>query len=91
VRDKGLLWVFNQSRRIANKATLDREMENPPRGMSVLRIEPRGKDAALFLRNPRSFESRRAVLEFAFKAATEAIRAWANANPEGAERLGIRT
>jgi predicted acylesterase/phospholipase RssA len=90
VRDKGLLWVFNQSRRIANKATLDREMENPPAGMSVLRIEPNARDAALFLRNPRSFASRRAVLEFAFKAGMEAIRAWASAHPEGAERLGLR-
>ena len=89
VRDKGLLWVFNQSRRIANHAMLEREMQTLPNSMGVLRIEPKPEEAALFLRNPRSFESRRVVLEYAFKTTREMLRMWAETNQELAAALGL--
>lgn len=76
VRDKGLLWVLNQSRRIASQAMLDREAESPPAGMRVLRIEPHPEDAVLFLRNTRSFEARRVVLEHAYRTTRARLTAW---------------
>ena len=89
VRDKGLLWVMNQSRRIASQAMLDGEEAHPPPGMAVLRIEPHPEDAVLFLRNTRSFEGRRVVLEHAYRTTRARLSAWL-ANHAAAAALGLR-
>ncbi len=90
VRDKGALWIYNQARRIANQEMLDKEMASAPAGMKVVRIEPNRGDAALFLQNPRSFDSRRIVLEHAFKSTRDALREWAKDHAETAEKLSMK-
>ncbi len=89
VRDKGLLWVLNQSRRIASHSMLEREMMHPPEGMAVLRLEPHPEDAVLFLRNTRSFEARRLVLEHAYRTTRARIATWLDKHGDIAS-LGLR-
>ncbi len=90
VRDKGALWVLNQSRRIASQAMLEREMASPPEGMGVLVIQPHPEDGMLFLRNNRSFEARRAVLEHAYRSTRARLGSWLGENAELAARLELR-
>ena len=90
MKDKGFLWVLNQSRRIASQAMLEREMENPPNGMQVLLIEPGPEDGVLFLENTRSFEARRAVLESAYRATRAGVARWLERHRDFAERCGLR-
>lgn len=89
VRDKGLLWVLNQSRRIASHGILEREMMNPPEGMGVLRIEPHPEDAVIFLKNTRSFEARRVVLEQAYRSTRARLATWLGQGG-GLAQLGLR-
>lgn len=89
VRDKGLMWVWNQSRRMASRAILDSEMTNPPEGMTALRIEPHPEDAVLFLRNTRSFEARRVVLEHAYRTTRARLTTWLEHGGDLA-RFGLR-
>jgi NTE family protein len=90
VRDKGLVWVLNQSRRIANQAMLARELAHPPEGMDVLLLEPSPEDGVLFLRNSRSFDARRELLEHAYRATRARIAGWLEDSGPLAERLGLR-
>jgi predicted acylesterase/phospholipase RssA len=89
VRDKGALWVLNQSRRIASQAMLEREMASPPEGMRVLLIEPHPEDGVLFLRNSRSFEARRAVLEHAYRTTRSRLVAWLDRHADFAAHVGL--
>jgi predicted acylesterase/phospholipase RssA len=90
VKDKGLLWVLNQSRRIASQAMLESEMQHPPAGMQVLLIEPGPEDGVLFLSNTRSFEARRAVLESAYRATRAGVVAWLERHKDFAQSSGLR-
>ncbi len=82
VRDKGLLWVANQARRIASHDMLDREMASPPEGMRALRLEPHPEDAVIFLRNTRSFEGRRVILEHAYRSTRARLASWLERHEE---------
>ena len=68
---------------------LESEMMHPPEGMGVLRIEPHPEDAVLFLRNTRSFEARRVVLEHAYRTTRARLAAWLDRHGDFA-RLGLR-
>ena len=66
VRDKGLLWVFNQSMRVGAHARLHQEVARTSSGaMQVLVLEPEPTDVLLFLHNPVNVDARRAILEYA--------------------------
>lgn len=90
VRDKGALWVLNQSRRIASQAMIDREIAAPPEGMGVLLLSPHPEDAVLFLRNNRSFEARRSVLEHAYRSTRERLASWVERHADFASRMRLR-
>lgn len=90
VRDKGALWVLNQSRRIGAQAMLEREMAHPPEGMQVLRLEPDPSDTVMFLRNAKSFDARREVLEHAYRSTRARVSAWLAQHHVLAEQLGLR-
>lgn len=89
VRDKGLLWINNQARRMANQAMLDRELASPPPNMGVLLIQPRADDTPLFLTNQRSFEARRQVLEHAYRTTRARLSEWLEENAAVASRVGL--
>lgn len=91
VRDKGLLWVFNQSMRVGAHARLHQEVARmSAAGMQVLVLEPEPTDALLFLRNPVNFDARRAILEYAYRTTRERIAVWIDRNRAVVERFGWR-
>ncbi|MFT3928042.1 MAG: patatin-like phospholipase family protein [Myxococcales bacterium] len=77
VRDKGLLWVYNQSVRMRSdarlRAGLARYREaNPHTEVHVL--EPDPSDATLFMHSPMNFAARRAILTHAYTTTYQALR-----------------
>jgi predicted acylesterase/phospholipase RssA len=91
VRDKGLLWVFNQSMRIGAHARLHQEVARAAAsGMNVLVLEPEPTDVVLFLHNPVNFDARRAILEYAYRTTRERIAEWIEKNRAVVERFGWR-
>ena len=90
VRDKGLLWVFNQSMRIGAHARLHQEVARLRAGgaMQVLVLEPEPTDVLLFLHNPVNFDARRAILEYAYRTTRERIARWIEKNRAVVDRFG---
>jgi NTE family protein len=77
VRDKGLLWVYNQSVRIRSDARLRAGLEryraaHPDTALYTL--EPDPSDATLFMHSPMNFAARRAILTHAYTTTYQALR-----------------
>lgn len=77
VRDKGLLWVYNQSWRLVTEARFQRGLahyreEHP--GVEVLLVEPEPSDAMMFMYSPMNFASRRAILEDGYTTTIRRLR-----------------
>jgi len=99
VRDKGLMWVYNQAMRIGVHARLHhaldlRRTNGTPSGVytetPLLLIEPRPTDAVLFMHNPASFAARRTILEYAYKTTRERVTQWVDANRALIDRTELR-
>jgi NTE family protein len=90
VRDKGFLWVYNQARRISARAQLEFEVAAAPPGMTALVLEPEPEDTPLFMQGTATPESRRAMLEYAYRTTRQRLGAWLGDHPELAERMGWR-
>jgi NTE family protein len=99
VRDKGLMWVYNQAMRIGVHARLHYALgisktNGYPAGANLriplLLIEPHPTDAVLFMHNPASFTARRTILEYAYKTTRDRVALWINANRPLIERAGFR-
>jgi len=88
VRDKGLLWVYNQARRISARAQLEFEVAAAPPGMTALILEPEPSDTPLFMKGTATPESRRAMLEYAYRTTKQRLKSWLAERPELAERMG---
>jgi hypothetical protein len=92
VRDKGLLWVSNQSLRIgvhhAVHAAL--KLHRVAERSTLLLVEPEPERGQLFMYNPSSYESRRRILEYAYRSTRALVESWF-ADPESAlVRAGFR-
>ena len=100
VRDKGLMWVYNQAMRIGVHARLHYALDGAykPNGQPVganlriplLLIEPEPTDAVLFMHNPASFAARRTILEYAYKTTRDRVSRWIDSNQPLIERAGLR-
>ena len=90
VRDKGLLWVFNQSMRVGAHARLHQEVARLRASgtMQVLVLEPEPTDVRLFLHNPVNLGTRRAILEYAYRTTRERIARWIEKHRAVADRFG---
>ncbi|WP_437578200.1 patatin-like phospholipase family protein [Sorangium sp. So ce887] len=90
VRDKGLLWVFNQAMRIGAHARLHQAVgrTRAEGNMQVLVLEPARNDALLFLHNPANLRARRAILEYAYRTTRERITLWMEKNRAAVEAMG---
>jgi NTE family protein len=90
VRDKGLLWVFNQSMRVGAHARLKQDVARVKAqgSMGVLVLEPEPTDVLLFLHNPVNPDARRAILEYAYRTTRERIARWIERHRDLVERLG---
>jgi len=77
VRDKGLLWVYNQSWRVVMDQRLQSGLaryraEHPE--IDVHLIEPAKDDATMFMYSPMNFAARRVILEDGYTATTRQLR-----------------
>ncbi|HEY3593094.1 MAG TPA: patatin-like phospholipase family protein [Polyangiaceae bacterium] len=98
VRDKGLMWVYNQAMRIGVHARLHHSLAlsadgEPAAGrlrVPLLLIEPTRTDAVLFMQNAASFAARRSILEYAYKTTRDRVAQWIEAHPDIVERAGFR-
>ncbi|NUQ74999.1 MAG: patatin-like phospholipase family protein [Polyangiaceae bacterium] len=93
VRDKGLLWVFNQAMRIGAHARLHEEVrrhQEAKTGLAVLILEPEPTDVLLFLHNPSNLAARRAILEYAYRTTRERIARWMERHRTVVDRMGWR-
>ncbi|WP_438018191.1 patatin-like phospholipase family protein [Sorangium sp. So ce315] len=90
VRDKGMLWVFNQAMRIGAHARLHQAVgrTRAEGKMQVLVLEPAPNDAMLFLHNPANLRARRAILEYAYRTTRERIAVWVEKNRAVVEAMG---
>lgn len=85
LRDKGMMWVFNQARRIG----VQRSVEAAIAGIQasgqaqVLLLQPQREDGILAMHNPASYEARRGMLEYAYRH-TRSLLARAFAEGHGA-------
>jgi len=100
VRDKGLMWVYNQAMRMGAYArlhhTLDglQKVNGSPAGsylkIPLLLIEPQSTDAVLFMHNPASFGARRTILEYAYKTTRDRVERWIESNHTLIEQADLR-
>jgi len=100
VRDKGLMWVYNQAMRIGVHARLHYALDGAAKSngqaiganlrVPLLLIEPEPTDAVLFMHNPASFAARRTILEYAYKTTRDRVARWIDANLATIERAGLR-
>jgi NTE family protein len=69
LRDKGMMWVFNQARRIgvqrSVEAAITRIQESGK--AEVLVLQPQREDGILAMYNPASYDARRGMLEHAYR------------------------
>jgi predicted acylesterase/phospholipase RssA len=92
VRDKGMLWIFNQAMRVGARARLHQDVERTRAAgkMEVLVLEPEPTDALLFLHNPANLRARRAILEYAYRTTRERMVHWIDRHGAVADRMGLR-
>lgn len=96
VRDKGLLWLYNQSMRIGAHERVRREVDEANRrhasgdgATRVLLLEPRPTDAQLFLHGSTDHAARRAILEYAYRTTRERLDRFLAENEGVLEAAGI--
>ncbi|MEM1415761.1 MAG: patatin-like phospholipase family protein [Myxococcota bacterium] len=78
VRDKGLLWVYNQAWRLVTEARLQKGLasyaaEHPK--VTVELVEPDRSETTMFLYSPMNFAARRSLLELGYASTTRRLRA----------------
>jgi predicted acylesterase/phospholipase RssA len=74
VRDKGLLWVYNQAMRIGEHARLAAEaalLQTRRKDVKVIVVEPAASDALLFMHSPMNYAARRQILEETYRTVRE--------------------
>lgn len=89
VRDKGLLWVYEQSTRMGSDARLQTNLrllqaERPQ--ASVLRLSPDQDEASMFMYSPMNFAARRTILQEAYTSTFRKLRA-----PDSTLRAALST
>jgi len=92
VRDKGLLWVYNQAVRLRSHAGLQAGLEryracHP--GCAVHLLEPDPSDATLFMHSPMNFAARRAILTHAYTTTYQMLRLPSSALRQLIEQRGF--
>lgn len=93
VRDKGLLWVYNQSWRMVTEARLQAGVslyrrEHPE--IELLLIEPERDDATMFMYSPANFAARRAILRDGYTTTTGRLLDPSSPLRLALERQGLR-
>jgi predicted acylesterase/phospholipase RssA len=92
VRDKGLLWVYNQAWRVVAQARMHKGIElfrarHPD--VDVLLIEPDSTDATMFMYSPMNFAARRVILEHGYHTTARLLRDESSPIRAALERRGL--
>jgi NTE family protein len=93
VRDKGMLWVYNQSWRQITEARLQTglaayRVEHPD--VDIHLIEPARDDATMFMHSPMNFDARRAILEDGYSATLRELRSEESPLRQSLEDFGLK-
>ena len=93
VRDKGMLWVYNQSWRLITEARLQRglaiyQTEHPE--VDIHLVEPARDDATMFMHSPMNFDARRAILEDGYSATLRDLRDPESTLRQSLEHAGLK-
>lgn len=91
LRDKGMMWVFNQARRIGVQRSVDAAVARVQEASDarVLLLQPQREDGILAMYNPASYDARRGMLEHAYRHTRQVLaRAFAERHP-ALERAGF--
>jgi predicted acylesterase/phospholipase RssA len=91
LRDKGMMWVFNQARRIGVQRSVESAIARiqESKRAEVIVLQPEREDGVLAMNNPASYDARRAMLERAYRL-TRSLLAKAFAERHAAlERAGF--
>jgi len=84
LRDKGMMWVFNQARRIGVQRSVEAAVTRLQESgkAQVLMLQPQREDGILAMNNPASYDARRALLEHAYRHTRSLLaRAFAERHP----------
>jgi NTE family protein len=84
LRDKGMMWVFNQARRIGVQRSVEAAVTRIQESgrADVLVLQPQREDGILAMYNPASYDARRGMLEHAYRHTRSALaRAFAEQHP----------
>lgn len=77
LRDKGLLWVWNQAWRLVTESRLrsglERYQADHPE-VEIHLVEPAKDDATMFMHSPMNFAARRAILEDGYTTTIRSLR-----------------
>jgi predicted acylesterase/phospholipase RssA len=76
IREKGVIWVYNQAMRMRMEARLKLGFERFKREhpeTTVALIEPESTNASLFMHSPMNFAARRAILEEGYNSTRRAL------------------
>lgn len=92
LRDKGMMWVYNQAVRTGAHARLHDAIErtNSRGETKILLLEPEADDAVKFLQNASSFAARREILQWAYRTTRETVRKWVAEHRTTLEPFGWR-
>jgi predicted acylesterase/phospholipase RssA len=91
LRDKGMMWVFNQARRIGVQRSVDAAITRLREAgqAQLLVLQPNREDGILAMYNPASYDARRGMLEHAYRHTRAALsKAFAERHP-ALERAGF--
>lgn len=91
VRDKGMLWVYNQSWRLVTEARLQKGLasfRDSHAEVDIHLVEPERDDATMFMHSPMNFDARRAILEDGYTSTRRALHADESPLRQAFERLG---
>jgi NTE family protein len=84
LRDKGMMWVFNQARRIGVQRSVEAAVARIRESgkAEVLVLQPQREDGIVAMDNPASYDARRGMLERAYRQSRQTLaRAFAERHP----------
>jgi len=90
VRDKGAVWVMNQSIRIGTHALMRQACARLSGHAAIILLEPQPTDAILFMHSPASFGARRNILEYAYRTTRARLIEWLELGDPALARAGWR-
>ncbi|MDX2055264.1 MAG: patatin-like phospholipase family protein [Polyangiaceae bacterium] len=92
VRDKGMVWVLNQSLRIGIHRLLHESLGRirATSDVAVALVEPEPEDGALFMYSPANFAARRNILEHAYRSTRALVHEWFASSAPFLEKTGWR-